>query len=269
MMMRSFTPFHLVDLSPWPLLTSVSLLSGLTGVAGYFGGFVLGGTVAGLGFMGLVLSSGLWFRDIVREGFQGNHTGAVGRGIRIGFLLFLVSEIFLFASFFWALLNNSLNPGVELGCSWPPKGVEAIDPWNLPFYNALVLLSSGFTVTWAHHSVVGGLWREGLLGLWITVALAFFFCVLMVKEYELAEFSIADSAFGSSFYILTGLHFGHMVVGGAFLAVAAVRLGRYHFTPSSHLALEFAILYYHLVDAIFLVVFGLVYWWSSGVAFHF
>jgi len=261
------TLYHLVDLSPWPLFSSFSLFTMAIGAAMCFNNFAGGHYLLIAGFTFLVASAICWWRDVIREGFQGHHTNPVIRGLKLGFALFVVSEIFLFIAFFWAMLHSSLSPNVELGCTWPPAGIDPIDPWVVPLLNALVLLSSGVSVTWAHHAVIKGSYRESLKALIITIALAVIFCGLMVMEYYTAGFTIADSVYGSSFYMLTGLHGLHMIVGIIFLSIGLYRLASYHFSSFSCLGLELAILYYHFVDLVFLFVFTICYWWSSGANF--
>jgi cytochrome c oxidase subunit 3 len=259
------TLFHLVDLSPWPFISSTSLFIMLSGAVLTFNGYMYGPTSIKIGAFLLVLSASLWWRDVTREGFQGQHTTYVSKGIKIGFSLFIVSEIFLFIAFFWALFHSSLVPNIELGNVWPPMGIEPINPWVVPLLNAIILLSSGVTVTWSHHAIIAGNYSSALYGLIATITLAIIFTALMVLEYYIASFDISDSVYGSCFYMLTGLHGSHILVAIAFLGVSAYRLYKNHFSNKSFLGAELGILYYHFVDVVFLFVFGLVYWWSSGI----
>lgn len=262
---NTVTFFHLVDLSPWPFVVSCSLYVVASGAAMYFNGYLFGGQTLLFGFSILVASISLWLRDVCREGFQGQHTKAVTKGIILGFSLFIVSEIFLFIAFFWALFHSSLVPAVVLGNVWPPLGIEPINPWLLPFLNAIILLSSGATVTYSHHGILCKGMRPVLIGLYATIALALLFTCLMGLEYVLASYSISDSVYGSVFYMLTGLHGSHIIIALLFLAVGAYRVRAHHFSNLSFLGLELGILYYHFVDVVFLAVFAFVYWWNSGV----
>ena len=262
---KSTTLFHLVDLSPWPFVASQSLFIMLSGAVIAFHGYQYGSLSIKIGAILLVISASLWWRDVTREGFQGQHTAPVTKGIKMGFSLFIVSEIFLFIAFFWALFHSSLVPNIELGNVWPPLGVEPINPWVVPLLNAIILLSSGVTVTWAHHAIIAGNYKSALYGLSATIFLAVVFTALMVAEYYIASFDISDSVYGSCFYMLTGLHGSHIIVAIIFLAVSAYRLYKHHFSNLSFLGAELGILYYHFVDVVFLFVFGLVYWWSSGI----
>jgi cytochrome c oxidase subunit 3 len=247
-------PFHLVDGSPYPLLMSLAILGFAVSVVSWLTGFSTGY----LGFAPIaliILISFLWFRDIIREAAGGYHTSAVQRGLLIGFLLFLVSEIMLFFSFFWSFLDFSLSPGVEIGASWPPVGITAIDPWALPLLGTCVLLASGFTVTAAHHAIVAGNKYSAIISLFFTVILGFAFVILQGTEYYFAPFAITDSAFGSVFFMTTGLHGLHVFCGALFLLVGLIRLFRENFTSEHHLGIEFAIFYWHLVDVVWLLVF--------------
>lgn len=259
------TLFHLVDLSPWPFVTATSLFIMLSGAVLTFQGYVYGSLSVKIGAVLLLTAASLWWRDVCREGFQGQHTVPVTKGIKLGFSLFIVSEIFLFIAFFWALFHSSLVPNVELGNVWPPLGIEPINPWVVPLLNAIILLSSGVTVTWAHHAIIAGEYKSAIAGLTATIFLAVVFTLLMVAEYYIASFDISDSVYGSCFYMLTGLHGTHIIVAIIFLAVALYRLYKHHFSNISFLGAELGILYYHFVDVVFLFVFSLVYWWSSGI----
>ena len=203
-------PFHLVDPSPWPIFTSFALLLMAVSAVMCFHGFDYGGYLLSLGFALTVSVMVLWFRDVVSEGtFLGNHTHQVRRGLTIGFVLFVVSEVFAFLSVFWAFFHSSLSPDVTLGQTWPPYGVVALDPFAIPLLNTILLLSSGGFITWAHHALIqGGLnsRRAAIYGTILTVIFAILFTGLQYYEYKEAGFTIADSVFGSAFFASTGLH---------------------------------------------------------------
>jgi len=240
---------------------SLALLGFAVTVVSWLTGFSIGY----LGFSPILLIaliSVLWWRDVIREAAGGYHTTTVQRGLLIGFLLFLLSEIMLFFSFFWAFFNSSLSPGVEIGAVWPPVGIHAIDPWSLPLLGTCVLLASGFTVTAAHHAIVGGNKYSAIISLAFTVILGALFVFLQANEYYYSGFTIADSVFGSAFYMTTGLHGLHVIAGTIFLTVGLVRLFRDSFTSEHHLGVEFSIYYWHLVDVVWLFVFLFYYCWG-------
>ena len=204
-----------------------------------------------------------WFRDITRESLKGDHTLIVRKGLTIGYILFLVSEVMLFISFFWAFFHSSLAPSIELSLIWPPLGIQEVNPWGIPLLGSIILLSSGFIVTLSHHSLILGNKYDAILYLFFTVLLGFFFVFLQFTEYSYGEFTVADSVFGSVFYLTTGLHAIHVIIGSFFLAIQLIRLSLDHFTIDHHLGYEFAIFYWHLVDIVWLFVFLSYYWWSS------
>ena len=257
-------PFHLVSPSPWPLYTSISLFTLTTSAVLSFHGFSNAKIFLTLALLLLVLSMSFWFRDIISEGtYLGNHTLAVQRGLNIGVALFIVSEALFFVAIFWTFFHSALAPTVELGAQWPPMGIEAINPFELPLLNTVILLSSGVTVTYAHHSLIQGNRKGALNGLVFTIILAILFTALQGIEYSVSSFTISDGAFGSCFYFGTGFHGLHVMIGTAFLAVGLWRLLAYHLTENHHLGLEAGILYWHFVDVVWLFLFISIYYWGS------
>lgn len=199
-------PFHLVSPSPWPLYTSISLFSLTTSAVLSFHGFAYAEYNLFMSLTSVILAMSLWFRDIIAEGtYIGNHTLAVQRGLNMGVGLFITSEALLFLAIFWTFFHSALSPVVELGATWPPMGIEAIDPFELPLVNTVILLSSGFTVTYAHHYLINGQRGNALNGLLYTIILALVFTGLQGVEYSVSSFTISDGAFGSCFYLGTGL----------------------------------------------------------------
>lgn len=257
-------PFHLVSPSVWPLYTSISLFTLTTSGVLSFHGFYNAEYFLTLALLTLVLSMSFWFRDIISEGtYIGNHTLAVQRGINIGVALFIVSEALFFVAIFWTFFHSALSPTVELGAMWPPMGIEAIDPFELPLLNTVILLSSGVTVTYAHHSLIQGNRKNTLYALIFTIILAIVFTGFQVIEYSVSSFTISDGAFGSCFYFGTGFHGLHVIIGTAFLAVGLWRILAYHLTDNHHLGFESGILYWHFVDVVWLFLFVSIYYWGS------
>lgn len=206
----------------------------------------------------------LWFRDIITEAtYLGNHTSAVQRGLNMGVALFIVSEALFFLAIFWSYFHSALSPNQELGASWPPTGVSAINPFELPLLNTIILLSSGFTVTYAHHSMIQSNRNGALYGLVYTVLLAIVFTTLQGAEYIVSTFTLADGTYGSCFYFGTGFHGLHVIIGTAFIAVGLWRVLAYHLTDNHHLGLESGILYWHFVDIVWLFLFISIYYWGS------
>jgi cytochrome c oxidase subunit 3 len=205
----------------------------------------------------------LWFRDITAEGtFLGNHTFAVQKGLNLGIGLFIVSEILFFLGIFWAYFHSSISPTVELGASWPPSGIESINPFELPLLNTIILLSSGIAITYGHHSLIHGNRKGSLDGTVFSIALAILFTILQGVEYTVSSFSLGDSTFGSCFYFGTGFHGIHVVIGTIFISVSLSRIWSYHLTDNHHLGYESSILYWHFVDVVWLFLFLSMYYWG-------
>ena len=194
--------------------------------------------------------------------FTGNHTTIVQKGLNLGFILFVASEVMFFVSIFWAYFHSSLAPTVDLGSVWPPAGIEPLNPFEIPLLNTILLLSSGATVTYAHHSLIQGNRAGTIYGLIATILLAIAFTSLQGYEYVNAGFTIADSAYGSTFFIATGFHGLHVLIGTIFLLVSLFRIISYHFTDHHHVGLEVSILYWHFVDIVWLFLYIAVYLWA-------
>nr|QWB85901.1 cytochrome c oxidase subunit III [Aegosoma pallidum] len=255
-------PFHLVDVSPWPLLGALGAMTTMMGLIKWFHLYQHDLLIIGFTITGLVMYQ--WWRDIVREAtYQGLHTYNVTIGLRWGMILFITSEVFFFISFFWAFFHNSLSPSVELGMTWPPKGIQTFNPLEIPLLNTLILLTSGLTVTWAHHALMENNYKQTLQGLTFTVILGFYFTILQGYEYIEAPFTIADSAYGSSFFVATGFHGIHVIIGTTFLFVCLIRHLLSHFSSIHHFGFEAAAWYWHFVDVVWLFLYISVYWWGS------
>lgn len=258
-------PYHLVDPSPWPLLVSFSLLSLTLGAVMYMQGFTYGGYLISLGFTLTVSGMILWFRDIITEGtYLGHHTIQVQKGLSIGVVLFIISEVFAFLSVFWAFFHSSLSPTIEIGGVWPPQGITPLDPFAIPLLNTILLLSSGAFVTYGHHALIQGDRRGAILGTLLTIIFAIIFTALQYYEYSESSFTMSDSVYGTVFYASTGLHGLHVIIGTLFILVGFIRIINYHLTDTHHQGHEAAILYWHFVDVVWLFLFIAVYYWGGN-----
>nr|AYQ22936.1 cytochrome c oxidase subunit III [Orthione mesoamericana] len=264
-MTKLFVPsFTFVYHSPWPLTTAGGVFALLLGLVLKAHLHEAASKIIIIGLLTMVLSMAQWFRDVTREGtHQGNHTSVVQTGLKYGMVLFIASEVLFFFSFFWAFFHSSLSPTPELGLVWPPKGISVFNPFDIPLLNTIILLSSGATVTWAHHSVLEGDHSEAVAGMVMTVMLGAYFTGLQALEYVEAPFSIADSVYGSTFFVATGFHGLHVIIGSIFLMVMGVRLAKGHFSPTHHFGLEAAAWYWHFVDVVWLFLFVSIYWWGG------
>jgi cytochrome c oxidase subunit 3 len=270
--------YHLVDPSPWPLVGSIAALIMAVGLvltmkSLTLAGLRIGPYVFGAGVLGVLYTMLNWWRSVIREAsYEGHHTRVVQISHRYGMIFFIASEVMFFVAWFWAFFDASLYPNdpiqfsrTELtGGHWPPKGIETFDPWHLPLLNTLILLTSGTTVTWAHHALLHDD-RKGLKwGLWLTIALGILFSFVQAYEYSHAAFGFKGNIYGATFFMATGFHGAHVIIGTIFLAVCLWRAYQGQFTPRQHLGFEFAAWYWHFVDVVWLFLFSCIYVWAAG-----
>lgn len=268
-MNKATHPYHLVDPSPWPLLIALSL--GLMALGGIFYMHGIASWVLILGVLFVLAMMFVWFRDVILESGQNHHTPSVQVGLRFGMAFFIASEIMFFVAFFWAFFDASL--GAEnaqqylrlehTGGMWPPKGVVPFDAFDVPFLNTLVLLLSGSTITWAHYSLLQGDRKGMLQGLGYTVLLGLFFTSLQAYEYVHAAFGFQDGIYSTTFYMATGFHGFHVLVGTSFLIVCFFRARAGHFQPNHCVGFDSAAWYWHFVDVVWLFLFVSIYWWGG------
>jgi cytochrome c oxidase subunit 3 len=269
--------FHLVDPSPWPIVGAVSALVVTMGAVYWF----RGGTplIWIFGSLGIVYTMIAWWRDVINEAHvKGDHTPVVQLHLRYGMILFIASEVMFFVAWFWAYFDVALFPASHeeymrtelLGGHWPPvptaddRFKSTFDPWHLPLMNTLILLTSGTTVTWAHHALLEDD-RKGLIqGLWLTIALGVCFTCVQAYEYSHAAFTYAGHIYGSTFFMATGFHGVHVIIGTIFLAVCLLRAYLGQFTPKQHFGFEAAAWYWHFVDVVWLFLFTFIYVWGAG-----
>lgn len=256
--------FHIVDPSPWPFVASLGALMTAMGGVLYMHRFAMGWGLLLHGLLLVAYVTYVWFRDIVREAtYEGHHTVKVQRGLRLGVILFIVSEAMFFFGFFWAFFHSSLSPSHNIGGVWPPAAISPPVFYFKPLTNTVLLLTSGVSLTWAHRAVALAAKKHAVVALSYTIFLACLFTFFQVLEYKSLTFNISDGIYGSCFYMITGLHGFHVLAGTVALVVSLVRLVLNHFTTTQHIGLESAVWYWHFVDAIWIFVFGSVYWWGS------
>jgi cytochrome c oxidase subunit III len=265
--------YHLVDPSPWPFVGSIGAFILAVGAVVWMHNHANPWAMI-IGFALVLYTMFMWWRDIIKEAHKGDHTPVVGLHLRYGMLMFIASEVMFFVAWFWAFFDASLFTGEAIqatraevtGGVWPPKGIEVFDPWHLPLVNTLILLTSGTTVTWAHHALLNND-RQGLKwGLIATVALGVIFTCVQAYEYSHAAFGFSESIYGATFFMATGFHGFHVLVGTIFLIVCLFRALAGHFTPTQHFGFEAAAWYWHFVDVVWLFLFAAVYIWGSAGA---
>ena len=296
--------YHLVDPSPWPLVGSMFAFVMAVGAIVWMKTMgdpkavllgMRGPWCFAVGFAGVLLTMFMWWRDVIHEAHRGDHTPVVRLHLRYGMILFIASEVMFFVAWFWAYFDASLFPaavdalpitdsngtvspgqfliGMEernklTGGVWPPKPTDnfksTFDPWGLPLVNTLILLLSGTTVTWAHHALLEND-RQGLKwGLILTIALGAMFTCVQAYEYAHAAFGFSGNIYGATFFMATGFHGFHVLVGTVFLLVCLIRTYAGHFTPTQHLGFEFAAWYWHFVDVVWLFLFICIYVFGAG-----
>jgi cytochrome c oxidase subunit III len=269
--------YHLVDPSPWPVLGSLSAFIMAVGAITWMHKSFSGATYVLLaGTLGVLFVMAGWWRDVIREAERGGyHTRVVQISHRYGMILFIASEVMFFVAWFWAYFDVALFPtdvhqvlrDQVVGGQWPPKGIETFDPWHLPLLNTLILLTSGTTVTWAHHALLENN-RQGLkLGLLCTIVLGICFTCVQAFEYSHAAFHYSGNIYGATFFMATGFHGFHVLVGTIFLIVCLFRALAGQFKPDQHLGFEFAAWYWHFVDVVWLFLFACIYVWGAGHGF--
>ena len=268
-------PYHMVEPSHWPIVGSIGGLLMAAGLVIAMHPETLGQglqpffetigfwTVAPGAVLGIMTMIG-WWRDVIDEAtVQKMHTKVVQISLRYGMMLFIISEVMFFSAWFWAFFGAALFPNEFIGSMWPPQGVEVFDPFSLPLLNTLILLTSGFTVTWAHHDIREGNMSHAAKMLGWTVLLGLIFTALQVFEYAHAPFGFSDGIYSSTFFMATGFHGFHVIVGTIFLAVCWWRCAKGHFTADHHFGFEAAAWYWHFVDVVWLFLFCFVYVWST------
>nr|YP_009535753.1 cytochrome c oxidase subunit III [Sperchon plumifer]AYK28783.1 cytochrome c oxidase subunit III [Sperchon plumifer] len=260
--MKKAHPFHLVTESPWPFTASMSAM-GMMHSTVIFSQFKTY-TPLMMCLTTTVLSSVQWWRDVFREStMEGSHSNRAMTGLKTGVILFIVSEILFFFSFFWAFFQSSIAPTSELGMMWPPVGIQLFDPMNIPLLNTVILLSSGISVTWAHHNLMMSNFKKSSTGLYLTITLGVYFTTLQGMEYWQAPFSMWDSVCGSTFFMATGFHGIHVIIGSIFLLVSASQLSTYKLTDTHMVSFEAAAWYWHFVDVVWMFLYLSIYWWGN------
>ena len=273
--------YHLVNPSSWPLVGSVAALTLALGVVtdikGLFG--LPKGTwwLLAVGLVGVLYTMIGWWSDVIVEAREGDHTPVVSIGLRYGMILFIVSEVMFFVAWFWMFFEMALfHHGRTFSAIdevraawtvWPPKGVETLDPWHFPLINTLTLLTSGTTVTWAHHAIQTGDRKGAKIALILTILLGVMFTSIQAYEYHeiitehlfFNPVAANSGLYGSSFFMATGFHGFHVLIGTIFLTVCLIRLLRGDFTPKQHFGFEAAAWYWHFVDVVWLFLFAFIY----------
>jgi cytochrome c oxidase subunit 3 len=253
----------MVDKSPWPLLVSICALLLTLGALVWFNQknnfFVI------FALISIIFLASLWFRDVIREGtLEGHHTLEVQTNLRLGMILFIVSEVMFFFSFFWTFFHSSLSPAIQIGGIWPPLEIQVLNTFEVPALNTLILITSGSAVTWAHYAMIKNDRNEVIMAFIATLFLAILFTAFQAIEYLNSKYYMVDGVYGSIFFLITGFHGLHVIIGSIFLIVCFLRYLFYHFTPRHHIGFQAAAWYWHFVDVVWILLFLCVYMWGNS-----
>nr|YP_010584673.1 cytochrome c oxidase subunit III [Neoseiulus californicus]UZU69618.1 cytochrome c oxidase subunit III [Neoseiulus californicus]WJN56898.1 cytochrome c oxidase subunit III [Neoseiulus californicus]WKV28868.1 cytochrome c oxidase subunit III [Neoseiulus californicus] len=253
--------FHIVDLSPWPLISSFNIMNFLLTVI-FWKMMIISIKMVLFCFFLILLTLSLWWRDVMRESsYQGHHTYNVYNSMKLSMILFIISEMMFFTSFFWSYFHMSLSPELDTGNNWPPTGVSLLNPYQTPLLNTVILLSSGASVTLTHYSILNKKYKISLFFLSLTILLGMTFSFFQFLEYNWTEFSMSDSSFGSTFFMTTGFHGMHVMIGTAFLSINIYRLLINQLNNKHHFSFEASAWYWHFVDVIWIYLYIFMYWW--------
>lgn len=262
--MLKYSQDHLVTVSPWPISIAFSLFSFATSLVALMHHYHYAVYFLYFSLLLVLFIFGLWIKDILREFlFLGEHTASSKGRFLFSFNLFVLSEIFFFGGFIFSYFYSALVPSILLGNSWPPVGIEVLSPWSIPLLNTIILLVSGATITYSHNALLAKDRNNTLIGLFLTIALAWLFTAFQIFEYYESSFTLADSVFGATFFSTVSLHGVHVAGGTVFLMANYYRIWNYHFSSESHIGYESAIIYYHFVDVVWLFVFSFFYVWAG------
>ena len=264
--------YHILNPSIWPFIGSIAAFVMLFGAVVFFHSDNPWMFIAG--FVGVLFVMYVWWSDTVKENHVGDHTPVVLIGLRYGFILFIMSEVMFFLAWFWSFFKHAMYPMGDMSPlqdgQFPPAGIEVFDPWHLPLINTLILLCSGAAATWAHHAIAHDEDRKSMVqGLVVAVGLGVLFTIFQAYEYQHAAFGFSGNIYGANFFMATGFHGFHVIVGTIFLAICMLRAMRGHFTKDQHLGFEAAAWYWHFVDVVWLFLFAAIYVWGSvGATIH-
>lgn len=256
--------FHIVIPSPWPILVSISLWRTAITLIYLIGSNTIRIKTFSITLIFLMRNAFIWWKDLIREAsFQGFHTITTEKILKIRIILFITSEIILFIRLFWTFFHRRISPNIELGINWPPFGIIVFNPIGIPLLNSIILLSSGASITWSHHSFLSKKLKLSSVSIIITILLGFLFTIFQGIEYFNSQFTITDSIYGSTFFLATGFHGLHVIVGSLFLIVSRKSIISI-INASNHFTIfDLRVWYWHFVDVVWLFLFSSMYWWGS------
>lgn len=261
-MIGKFNKYHIVTNRPWPVLSSFQIQSLIVTIISLIAKKNRKNAIA-INFLFTSLIASLWWKNTITEaGKEGIHIKNTKKRIKIRMLLFISSEVLFFSRFFWAYFHAGTSPNIEIGQIWPPHKIESFNPINVPLLNTIILIRSGFSITWAHHEILEKSFLKGKKILFITCALGVYFTILQKIEYDQSRFCLNDSSYGTIFFIATGFHGIHVLIGTTFLIVNFMFMQIILLRNSQHVGFELAAWYWHFVDVVWLILYLSIYWWG-------
>nr|YP_001837116.1 cytochrome c oxidase subunit III [Walchia hayashii]BAG24172.1 cytochrome oxidase subunit 3 [Walchia hayashii] len=260
--MKKLQHTHLVNPSPWPITGAMSAM--MMTLSTVIMMYKKNNTMMMMATTLSMITFFSWSKDILTESsMEGQHSKKTSSTLKLGMILFIVSEVFLFVSMFWAFFHSSMSPSMEVGMIWPPKNIFPFNYEEIPMTNTIILVSSGGTLTMSHHLLLKKSIKMSATMLMITVNLGITFTAMQLIEYMESKFSINDSVFGASFFMATGLHGAHVIVGSTFLTVVLFQMKNLKSMTYQFLSFEMAAWYWHFVDVVWLFLLISIYWWGS------
>nr|AZL93184.1 cytochrome c oxidase subunit 3 [Diapriidae sp. ZJUH_2016010] len=252
-------PYHIVSNSPWPIIFSINLMnfiiSNLLMMNMKNNKFLL------IMMMLLIIIMMNWWKNLMLESLmQGFRTIKCKIMMKFSMILFILSEIMFFMSMFWCYMHMYLSPSIEIGSIWPPKNIEMFNPFLIPLINSIILITSGMTLTYSHYLMINNKFIKSIIYMYMTIILGMMFTTIQIYEYKMSFFNISDSIYGSIFFMLTGFHGLHVIIGTIFLITSLKNMYN-KFSKMNNLSFELSSWYWHFVDFIWLMVYTLVYWW--------
>lgn len=262
-MIKKFNSFHIVTLSPWPLIASIQISRLIIIVTFNNNNQIKTNNINLIEIVITFTIPTLWWKNTIKENNkEGTHHNKIIKGIKIGIIIFIISEVIFFISFFWAYFHSRTRPNIEIGQIWPPLSIKSFNPINVPLLNTVILIRSGFSITWSHHLILEKKINKSLKALKITLTIGVYFSLLQIIEYIQSEFSINDSSYGNIFFIATGFHGIHVLIGSTFILINIINIKKIFITNKQHIGFELSAWYWHFVDIVWLFLYLSIYWWG-------
>lgn len=257
-------PYQIVLNSPWPIILSIILLDFFIFVVSIFYNVNHSSFFFHIAFCLTGITLYFWISELIKEGlYIGDHSKIEVSNLTIGFILFVVSEIIIFIILFFSYFYNSFIPAIEIGSEWPPYAIKIINPYSLPLFNTALLYFSGISISISQNYLLTRNKYHTLFFLLFTIILALLFTMVQLYEYKQASFSILDSIYGTNFFVLTGFHGIHVIIGTSLLIISFLRFFFNHFQSNNQVGYHASAIYWAFVDWLWLFIMAFLYIWSS------